>query len=83
EAVEESVARAPLTALVADPAYGERLRALAGGGAIQVVWTGDHAAVEALDADTPVLATLAAREQVSRRLRLLVHANLHPVSGRS
>lgn len=85
EAVEESVTRAPLTALVADRAYGERLRALAGGAAIQVVSASDHAAVEALDGETPVLATLAAREQVSRRLRLLVPAThfVTPVSVRT
>jgi DNA-binding transcriptional regulator YhcF (GntR family) len=83
-AVEECVSRRPLTALVADPAFGERLRALAGGGAIHVVSAADHAAVEALDPETPVLATLAAREQVSRRLRLLVPAThfVTPVSVR-
>jgi PAS domain S-box-containing protein len=85
EAVEECVARRPLTALVSDPAYGERLRALAGGAAIQVVTAGDLAAVDALDPDTPVLATLAAREQVSRKLRLLVPAShfVAPVSVRT
>ncbi|HEX6750490.1 MAG TPA: PAS domain-containing protein [Longimicrobium sp.] len=85
DAVEECVHHRPLTALVADPAYGERLRALAGGAAIRVVAVGDIAAVEALDPDTPVLATLAAREQVSRRLRLLVPAThfVAPVSVRT
>ncbi|MBV9110757.1 MAG: PAS domain S-box protein [Gemmatimonadetes bacterium] len=85
EAVEECVQSRPLTAIVADAAYGERLRALAGGGAIRVVTAGDHGEVEALDADTPVLATLAAREQVSRPLRLLVPAThfVAPVSVRA
>lgn len=85
EAVEACVQSRPLTALVADAAYGERLRALAGGGAIRVVTAGDHDAVEALDPDTPVLATLAAREQVSRPLRLLVPAThlVAPVSVRA
>ncbi|HSU15740.1 PAS domain S-box protein [Longimicrobium sp.] len=84
-AVEECVSRRPLTALVADPAFGERLRALAGGAAIQVVPASEHAAVEQLDLDTPVLATLAAREQVSRKLRLLVPAThfVAPVSVRT
>lgn len=74
QAVEERLARAPLTAVVADPAYGERLRALKGGERLNVVCAADVAAVEALDADTPVLATLAAQQQVTRKLRLLVPA---------
>jgi len=84
-AVEECVARRPLTALVADPAFGERLRALAGGAAITVVSASERAAVEELDLETPVLATLAAREQVSRKLRLLVPAThfVAPVSVRT
>ncbi len=74
EAVEERLARAPLTAVVADPAYGERLRALRGGERLKVVCAADMAAVEALDPDTPVLATLAAQQMVTRKLRLLVPA---------
>ncbi|HYH79018.1 MAG TPA: PAS domain-containing protein [Longimicrobium sp.] len=85
QAVEEWVQRGPLTAVVADPAYGERLRALAGGAEIRVVDAADRAAVDALDADTPVLLTLAAQQQVSRRLRLLVPPAhfLSPVSPRT
>jgi PAS domain S-box-containing protein len=85
QAVEECVQRGPLTAVVADPAYGERLRALAGGSDIRVVDATDRAAVDALDADTPVLLTLAAQQQVSRRLRLLVPPAhfLSPVSPRT
>ncbi|HEU4562725.1 MAG TPA: PAS domain-containing protein [Longimicrobium sp.] len=74
QAIEERLAREPLTAVVADPAYGERLRALRGGERLNVVCAADVAAVEALDADTPVLATLAAQQQVTRKLRLLVPA---------
>lgn len=85
QAVEEWVQRGPLTAVVADPAYGERLRALAGGADIRVVDATDRAAVDALDPDTPVLLTLAAQQQVSRRLRLLVPPAhfLSPVSPRT
>ncbi len=85
QAVEEWVQRGPLTAVVADAAYGERLRALAGGADIRVVDAADRAAVDALDPDTPVLLTLAAQQQVSRRLRLLVPPAhfLSPVSPRT
>ncbi|HET7228734.1 MAG TPA: PAS domain-containing protein [Longimicrobium sp.] len=74
QAVEERLARGPLTAVVADPVYGERLRALRGGEKLNIVCAADVAAVEALDADPPVLATLAAQQQVTRRLRQLVPA---------
>jgi hypothetical protein len=85
EAIEERLARGPLTAVVADPAYGERLRALRGGERLNVVCAADVAAVEALDPDTPVLATLAAQQQVTRRLRLLVPATnlVTPTSPRA
>jgi DNA-binding transcriptional regulator YhcF (GntR family) len=85
QAVEEWLGRAPLTAVVADAAYGERLRALAGGTEIRVVDASDRAALEALDPDVPVLLTLAAQQQVTRKLRLLVPPAhfLSPLSPRT
>ncbi|HET7463618.1 MAG TPA: PAS domain S-box protein [Longimicrobium sp.] len=85
QAVEERLARGPLTAVVADAAYGERLKALRGGEKLHVVCAGDVPAVEALDPETPVLATLAAQQQVTRRLRLLVPATnlVAPVAPRA
>lgn len=85
QAVEERLARGPLTAVVVDAAYGERLKALRGGENLRVVCAGDVAAVEALDPETPVLATLAAQQQVTRRLRLLVPATnlVAPVAPRA
>lgn len=55
-----------LTAIVADPRYGERFRALFGRGAggaggIRVVLADDAAGIAALDRFEPVLATRAAR----------------------
>jgi len=85
EAIEERLARGPLTAVVVDAAYGERLRALRGGERLSVVCASDVAAIEALDPDTPVLATLAAQQQVTRKLRLLVPATnlVSPTSPRA
>ena len=84
-ALEDRLARGPLTALVTDAAYGERLRALRGGEHLSVVCAGDVGAVEALDPETPVLATLAAQQQITRRLRLLVPATnlVAPVAPRA
>lgn len=54
-----------LTAIVADPRYCERFRALYGrsgaAGAIRVVPADDNAAIALLDRSEPVLATRAAR----------------------
>jgi len=85
QAMEERLARGPLTAVVVDAAYGERLRALRGGEKLAIVCAGDVAAVEALDPETPVLATLAAQRQVTRKLRLLVPATnlVAPVAPRA
>lgn len=85
EAVEEWLERGPLTVLVVDPAYGERLRAVRGGERVRVVACSDHAAVEALHPETPVLATLAAYQQVGRPIRLLTPAThfVAPVSARA
>jgi PAS domain S-box-containing protein len=85
EQAEEWLERGPLTAVVADPAYGERLRALRGGERVHVVCASDRAAVEALDPEKPVLATLAAQQIVGRPLRLLVPTThfVAPVSARA
>ncbi|HWK89183.1 MAG TPA: PAS domain-containing protein [Longimicrobium sp.] len=70
-AAEERLRQGPLTALVADPREGERLRCLAGGERLRVVLADDEAAVAALDASEPVLLTRAAQQRVRRPLRLL------------
>lgn len=71
EALEEALSRGPVTAVVADPAFAERLRVAPGGDRLQVVLAGDEAAIEALPADQTVLMTLAAQQKVKRSLRLL------------
>lgn len=70
-AAEERLRAGPLTAVVIDPRYGERLRCMAGGERLNVVLADDVAAVEALDAAEPVLLTRAAQQKVKRSLRLL------------
>jgi len=71
EAVEEALRRGPLTAVVADAAYAERLRVVPNGERLRVVLAGDAAEVEALGPDEAVLLTLAAQQKVNRSLRLL------------
>jgi DNA-binding transcriptional regulator YhcF (GntR family) len=72
DAVEARLRAGPLTAVVADPAYGERLRAVEGGERLRVVLAGDEAAVAALDPSEPVLLTGAAQRRIGRPLRMLV-----------
>jgi PAS domain S-box-containing protein len=72
DAVEARLRAGPLTAVVADPAYGERLRAVEGGERLKVVLAGDEAAVAALDPNEPVLLTGAAQRRIGRPLRMLV-----------
>ncbi len=72
DAVEARLRGGPLTAVVADPAYGERLRAVEGGERLRVVLAGDEAAVAALDPSEPVLLTGAAQRRIGRPLRMLV-----------
>lgn len=71
EAVEEALRRGPLTAVVADGAYAERLRVVPNGERLRTVLVTDGAAVEALSADEAVLLTLAAQQRIKRSLRLL------------
>jgi PAS domain S-box-containing protein len=71
EAVEEALRRGPLTAVVADAAYAERLRVVPNGDRLRVVLAGDAAEVEVLSPDEAVLLTLAAQQKVKRPLRLL------------
>lgn len=70
-AAEERLRQGPLTAVVLDPRYGERLRCMAGGEKLNVVRADDEAAVAALDPAEPVLMTRAAHGRVRRPLRLL------------
>jgi PAS domain S-box-containing protein len=70
-AAEDRLREGPLTAVVVDPRYGERLRCMAGGERLNVVLADDVAAVEALDAAEPVLLTRAAQQKVKRSMRLL------------
>jgi hypothetical protein len=74
EAVEAALRRGPLTAVVADLAYAERLRVLPGGERLRPVLATDTAAVEMLSPDEGVLLTLAAQQKVKRPLRLLAAA---------
>ncbi|MFL5384688.1 MAG: PAS domain-containing protein [Longimicrobiaceae bacterium] len=71
EAVEAALRRGPLTAVVADLAYAERLRVLPNGERLRPVLATDTAAVEVLSPDEAVLLTLAAQQKVKRPLRLL------------
>lgn len=74
-AAEEQLRRGTLTAVVADPAYGRRLRLLRGaaGERLRVVLATDADAVAALDPAEPVLLTRAAQELLpGARMRLLV-----------
>ncbi|HEY7766692.1 PAS domain S-box protein [Longimicrobium sp.] len=70
-AAEDRLREGPLTAVVVDPRYGERLKCMAGGERLNVVLADDTAAVEALDAAEPVLLTRAAQQKVKRSMRLL------------
>jgi PAS domain S-box-containing protein len=71
-AAEARLRAGPLTAVVADARYGERLRCLAGGERLRVVLADDTDAVAALDPADPVLMTRAAQQRVGgRSLRLL------------
>lgn len=70
-AAEARLRSGPLTAVVADARYGERLRCLAGGERLRVVLADDAEAVAALDPSAPVLMTRAAQQRVGRSLRLL------------
>jgi PAS domain S-box-containing protein len=72
DAVEERLRRGALTAVVDDPAYGERLRAVEGGERLRVVRAADAEAVAALDPAEPVLVTWAAHRKLQRPLRMLV-----------
>jgi PAS domain S-box-containing protein len=71
EAIEAALRRGPLTAVVADPAYAERLRVLPNGDRLRTVLAADPAAIEMLSPDEAVLLTLAAQQKVQRPLRLL------------
>jgi PAS domain S-box-containing protein len=75
-AAEERLRGGTLTAVVADPRFGDRLRALRGAerdGALRVVAAGDGPAVAALDPAEPVLLTRAAQQRLpGLRARLLV-----------
>jgi hypothetical protein len=83
--VEARLRRGPVTAVLADPAYGERLRAFEGGDGIRVVAAGDAEAVAALDPAEPVVATMAALRRLATPLRLLVPAGhfVSPISARA
>jgi DNA-binding transcriptional regulator YhcF (GntR family) len=70
-AAEARLRAGPLTAVVADARFGERLRCLAGGERLRVVLADDTEAVAALDPADPVLMTRAAQQRVGRSLRLL------------
>jgi PAS domain S-box-containing protein len=83
--IEARLRRGPVTAVLADDTYGDRLRALEGGEGIRVVLASDADAVAALDPAEPVVATLAALRRISAPLRLLVPAGhfVSPVSARA
>lgn len=71
EAMEDALRRGPLTAVVADAAFAERLRVVPHGDRLRVVVAGDAEQVEALGPEETVLLTLAAQQKVRRPLRLL------------
>ncbi|HEX6747003.1 MAG TPA: PAS domain S-box protein [Longimicrobium sp.] len=83
--IEARLRRGPVTAVLADERYGDRLRAFEGGEGIRVVLAGDADAVAALDPAEPVVATLAALRRISAPLRLLVPAGhfVSPVAARA
>jgi PAS domain S-box-containing protein len=85
EAVEGALKRGPLTAVVADPAYAERLRVMPNGERLRVVLATDAAEVEVLSPDEAVLLTLAAQQKVKRSLRLLAAPShfVAPVDARA
>lgn len=70
-AAEGRLRTGPLTAVVADARYGERLRCLTGGERLRVLLADDAEALAALDPAEPVLMTRAAQQRVGRSLRLL------------
>jgi PAS domain S-box-containing protein len=76
EAIRKRVRQQPLTVLCSDRRFGERIRGLVDAcdtERVRIVCTDDHAAVEALDRDEPVLQTFAAYEQLGNLgFRLLV-----------
>jgi PAS domain S-box-containing protein len=75
-AVEDRLARGPLTAVVADAGFGERLRAIRGAAdpsRLRIVLASDAEALAALDPAAPVLVTRAAHQKLRGvPLRLLV-----------
>jgi PAS domain S-box-containing protein len=85
ESMEEALRRGPLTAVVADLAYAERLRVVPNGDRIRPVLATDLAAVEALSPDEAVLLTLAAQQKLKRSLRLLAAPGhfLEPLDARA
>lgn len=63
----------PVTVLVADEAYGDRLRVLPGAERLDIRVVRDAASVESLPAEQPVVVTPAARRRLGPvRLRMLV-----------
>jgi hypothetical protein len=65
ETLEERVASRPLTVVVADAAYGERLSCVRGArDRVHVVPVSDAAALAALDPAEPVLVTRAAQQRL-------------------
>lgn len=70
-ALGQALAAGPAAAVVADPAFGERLRALPGGERLRIVDATDPRVVAALDEAEPVLLTRAAQQRIQRPLRLL------------
>jgi PAS domain S-box-containing protein len=88
DTLEERLAAGSLTAIVADAAYGDRLRCIRGGaaeGRLRVVTVSESAALGALDPAEPVLVTRAAQQRLGTvRARLLYPPSpvFCPSSGR-
>ncbi|HEX8361369.1 MAG TPA: PAS domain-containing protein [Longimicrobium sp.] len=73
QAAEEVLARGPLTAVVADPAYAARLRFLRGSERLRVLLAEDAAALSSLAPAECVLLTPAARQRLGTEApRMLV-----------
>jgi PAS domain-containing protein/DNA-binding transcriptional regulator YhcF (GntR family) len=73
QAAEEVLARGPLTAVVADPAYAARLRFLRGSERLRVMLADDAAALSSIAPAECVLLTPAARQRLgSEAPRMLV-----------
>ncbi|MDB4950480.1 MAG: regulatory protein GntR, partial [Gemmatimonadetes bacterium] len=87
-AVEERLAAGTVTAVVADTAYGERLRSIRGGQdpqRLRVVPVADGAALAALDPAQPVLLTRAAQQRLggaAMRLLVPISPSFCPTSAR-